>query len=63
VRSAGAGSATPRTRAGSKPRATRTSKSSGDLAAIRAWASSNGYSVGARGRIPAEIREAYAAAN
>ncbi|MFI1255348.1 Lsr2 family protein [Streptomyces netropsis] len=31
-----------------------------DTAAIRAWAKENGYSVNERGRVPAEIREAYA---
>jgi hypothetical protein len=30
-----------------------------DLAAIRGWASDNGYAVAARGRISAEIKEAY----
>jgi len=30
-----------------------------NLAAVRAWAAAHGYSVGARGRIPAEVREAY----
>jgi len=40
--------------------ARRTSRSaSGELAAIRSWAQSNGYSVGDRGRISAEVREAY----
>lgn len=33
------------------------------LAAIRAWAQSNGYSVGDRGRIKAEIVDAYNAAH
>lgn len=36
---------------------------SGDAAAIRVWASSNGYTVSERGRIPAEIRSAYEAAH
>lgn len=45
----------------------RTSKSStgpvqGDTQEIRAWAQKNGYSVSDRGRIPAAITEAYAAA-
>ncbi|MEU6959390.1 histone-like nucleoid-structuring protein Lsr2 [Streptomyces chrestomyceticus] len=35
----------------------------GDTAKIRAWAKENGYSVNDRGRVPAEIREAYAKAN
>ncbi|MEV8536599.1 Lsr2 family protein [Streptomyces sp. NPDC051211] len=30
-----------------------------DTAEIRAWAKSNGYNVNDRGRVPAEIREAY----
>ncbi|MER5873236.1 Lsr2 family protein [Streptomyces sp. NPDC002044] len=30
-----------------------------DTAAIRAWAKDNGYNVNDRGRVPAEIREAY----
>jgi hypothetical protein len=34
-----------------------------DLAAVREWARANGHSVSDRGRIPAAIREAYAAAN
>lgn len=35
----------------------------GDAAKIRHWASENGYEVSERGRIPIEIREAYAKAN
>lgn len=30
-----------------------------DLAAIRAWASENGFEVAARGRISAEVKQAY----
>ncbi|MER7761283.1 Lsr2 family protein [Streptomyces sp. NPDC097619] len=30
-----------------------------DTAEIRAWAKANGYNVNDRGRVPAEIREAY----
>lgn len=33
------------------------------LAAVRAWASENGYSVSARGRIPAGVVEAYQTAH
>ncbi|GAA1913662.1 histone-like nucleoid-structuring protein Lsr2 [Streptantibioticus ferralitis] len=33
-----------------------------DTAKIRAWAKENGYNVNERGRVPAEIREAYEAA-
>jgi hypothetical protein len=35
----------------------------GELAAIRSWAQGNGYTVGDRGRISAEVREAYERAN
>ena len=35
----------------------------GNAAEIRAWARENGYKVPERGRIPAEINEAYAAAH
>jgi hypothetical protein len=41
----------------------RSRSSSGDLAAIRSWAQSNGFSVGDRGRISAEVRDAYERAN
>ncbi len=37
----------------------RSRSSGGDLAAIRSWAQANGYSVGDRGRISADVREAY----
>lgn len=33
-----------------------------DLAQVREWARANGYKVSDRGRIPGEVREAYAAA-
>lgn len=47
-----------------KPVAHKASSSGGqDTAAIRAWAKENGYSVNDRGRVPAEIREAYAKAS
>ena len=43
---------------GSAPR--RASRNSnGELAAIRTWAQSHGHKVGDRGRISAEVREAY----
>ncbi|MCZ7415055.1 MULTISPECIES: histone-like nucleoid-structuring protein Lsr2 [unclassified Streptomyces] len=43
----------------------RTGSSGGsqDTAKIRAWAKENGYNVNDRGRVPAEIREAYEKAN
>lgn len=34
-----------------------------DAGAIRTWANDNGYTVSERGRIPADIRAAYEAAN
>lgn len=34
-----------------------------DYSAIRAWAAQNGYSVSARGRVPATVLEAYDAAH
>ncbi|MET3860720.1 hypothetical protein ABIE38_001642 [Dietzia sp. 2505] len=37
--------------------------SSGDTKAIREWARENGFEVSDRGRIPADVMEAYAAAN
>ncbi|MEU1353912.1 Lsr2 family protein [Streptomyces cinnamoneus] len=40
-----------------------TSRPNENTAAIRAWAKENGYNVNDRGRVPAEIREAYAKAN
>lgn len=47
-------------RASAAPR--KRSAVGGDTAAVREWAQKNGYTVGDRGRIPAEVREAYAAA-
>ena len=47
-------------------RATRTKAASGrsqDSAQIRQWARDNGYAVNSRGRIQAEIQEAYHKAN
>jgi len=41
----------------------RRSGDRGNAAEIRAWARENGYSVPERGRIPAEINTAYAAAH
>jgi hypothetical protein len=34
-----------------------------DLKDVRAWAESNGYTVSSRGRIPANVQQAYAAAH
>jgi hypothetical protein len=49
--------------AGSRPRARSKSADAERLGAIRAWAQGNGYAVGDRGRIKAEIDEAYDAAH
>lgn len=49
-------------RSSGAPRSRGASSNSGDTAAVRAWAQSNGHAVGDRGRIPAEIRAAYTAA-
>lgn len=48
-------------RAKSSTSASRAPK--GDLKAIREWANANGFTVSSRGRIPAEVQTAYAAAN
>lgn len=39
------------------------SRPTDDVSAIREWARANGYQVSTRGRISAEIRDAYAAVN
>src|SRR5699024_6448389 len=44
-------------------RGTGRSGGSGDAAKIREWARQNGYTVSDRGRIPAEVSEAYAKAH
>ncbi|MBZ4016260.1 histone-like nucleoid-structuring protein Lsr2 [Streptomyces purpurogeneiscleroticus] len=44
---------------GGAPRGKADAGAGGDTAAIRLWAKENGYEVNERGRIPAEIREAY----
>ncbi|GAA3373913.1 Lsr2 family protein [Streptomyces sannanensis] len=41
----------------------RVATPSKDTAEIRKWAKENGYNVNDRGRVPAEIREAYEKAN
>ena len=46
-------------RASASPR--KRSKGNSDTAVVREWAHRNGYTVGDRGRIPAAVREAYAA--
>ena len=42
---------------------TQRGSSSSDAGKVRVWANENGYQVSERGRIPKEIREAYAAAH
>ena len=42
---------------------TRRSRSGSDTAAVREWAKVNGYTVSDRGRIAAEVQDAYAKAN
>lgn len=41
----------------------KSSRDGGDSNAIREWARASGYKVGDKGRISAEVREAYVAAN
>ncbi|MEU5425726.1 Lsr2 family protein [Streptomyces olivoreticuli] len=49
---------------GQAPAKRRATTSGGDeTAAIRQWARESGYTVNDRGRVPAEIREAYAKAH
>lgn len=40
-----------------------TKNPSADTKAIREWARANGYDVSDRGRIPADVMDAYSAAN
>jgi hypothetical protein len=47
----------------STPRATSAQSAKENLSAIRAWAKANGYKVSDRGRIAADVQEAYRAAN
>jgi hypothetical protein len=59
ARSAG-GSRSRGSASGASGRSRATSSASGETQRIREWAQANGYPVGDRGRIAAEIREAYA---
>lgn len=56
------GGARPRKAGASKPAARRPASGT-DTTAIREWARSNGHQVSERGRIKAEVIEAYNAAN
>ncbi|MFJ7189702.1 histone-like nucleoid-structuring protein Lsr2 [Streptomyces bacillaris] len=49
-------------RGGRRGGTTQTAASSGDTALVRAWAKENGYEVNDRGRVPAEIKQAYSKA-
>lgn len=46
-----------------RPAARRTPQSRDRSGEVRRWARTRGYKVGAKGRIPAEIQRAYAAAH
>lgn len=46
-----------------RSRTTRGVSKSVDLAAVREWARANGHTVSDRGRVPAAVQEAYAAAH
>lgn len=48
-----------RSRKAAAPRAAGQSAATSDAAKVRQWARENGYEVSARGRVPAEIRDAY----
>ncbi len=52
-----------RSRTGSEGGSRRSGGRGGESAAIREWARNNGYQVSERGRISAEVREAYNKAN
>lgn len=54
-----AGRRTSRETAAASRGGARRSASRSDLAEIRSWAQANGFKVGDRGRIPAEVIEAY----
>lgn len=48
------------TKVGGSPRGRKSAgRTKGDLAAIRAWATENGHSVATRGRISADVKDAY----
>lgn len=48
---------------GTRTKTARAHSSSGNTRAVRKWARANGYDVSDRGRIPAHVMDAYAAAN
>lgn len=57
------GSTRARTARGSSRRSAAKSSGGGDTKAMREWARSQGWTVSDRGRIPAEIMDAYTAAH
>lgn len=57
--SAGRRVSSSRRQTSSAPR--RSGRASQDLQAIRDWANANGYTVASRGRIPADVLDAYRA--
>jgi hypothetical protein len=48
---------------GTRTKTPRARSGAGNTKAVREWARANGYDVSDRGRIPADIMDAYAAAN
>ncbi|CAM5464488.1 MULTISPECIES: histone-like nucleoid-structuring protein Lsr2 [Actinomycetes] len=58
-----AGRRTGRMKTSAGARKSGSASGSGETAKIRAWAKENGYEVNERGRVSAEIREAYQNAN
>jgi hypothetical protein len=44
-------------------RRSRAAAPKGDLSSIREWAAANGYPISSRGRIPGNVKEAYAASH
>ncbi|MGW3105759.1 histone-like nucleoid-structuring protein Lsr2 [Streptomyces sp. NPDC001100] len=50
-------------RASTRGRGAGATRSGEDTAAIRAWAKENGFDVNDRGRVPANIRDAYTKTN
>ncbi|PWD50598.1 hypothetical protein C8046_07975 [Serinibacter arcticus] len=52
-----------RKQATAAPRGRGRASRSSDASTIRSWAAENGHTVSERGRIPAEVREAYEAAH
>jgi hypothetical protein len=58
----GARRATKRTTKGAAGRSRPKRRPKAEIAALRAWAKANGYTLAERGRVPTAVREAYEAA-